>query len=89
MAKLGIFNEYGPEYLLTFSEPRQDSANLVTALKGNAAITYLTEVGTGKGLRFRSKASVADIKAILATVAQLQPSDYKLVTGQFFGMPLD
>ncbi|WP_125768680.1 hypothetical protein [Lapidilactobacillus wuchangensis] len=89
MAKLGIFNEYGPEYLVTFSQPRTDLTSILTGLKGNPAFTQLTEVGTGKGLRFRSKQSVSDIEAALATEAQLQASDYELVTGQFFGMSLD
>ncbi|WP_270330424.1 hypothetical protein [Lapidilactobacillus dextrinicus] len=89
MTKLGIFNEYGPEYLLTFSQPRNDVAALLTVLKDNASFTQITEIDNGKGLRFRSKMSVADIKALLITKIKLQSSDYTLVTGQFFGMSLD
>lgn len=89
MVKIGIFNQYGPEYLLTFSQRQKDLAVLIKTLEDNTAFTHLTEVGTGKGIRFRSTASVANIKTILMTKAKLQPSDYILVTGQFFGMPLD
>lgn len=89
MSKIGIFNEYGPEYLLTFSHSKINLAVLIKKLKENPAFTHLNEVGTGKGIRFRSTASVADIKAMLTTKAQLQPSDYTLITGQFFGMSLE